>query len=297
MQEALTYLKDAIIEEPQNAEVWVWIAAMIDDLDKQEIFLEKALAIDPRSIPAQRGLAYLQKRKRDQTANTNDHLSDHTSPISPFPAAVQEKPEKPRSQWAKLEQSEVDSLADLELDVDKPEKTAPRTSGIFKNLPHLRPVEIILLGVVVIVFCFIGILAASALFDFDLPLGFLDAKQFQPSSDPPYPGVFLFEDGVYFDIQRHIGLPSQELGMPVSNQVNPTVILWQSQADPEVLSLIYQSGEYQSFQLTSEKKQLYQIQPDHPLAPGLYCLQQAADNPAVEAAYYWCFRIDLQNPE
>ena len=32
---ALEFLKDAIIEEPQNADVWVWIAAIIDDLDKQ----------------------------------------------------------------------------------------------------------------------------------------------------------------------------------------------------------------------------------------------------------------------
>ena len=58
MQEALGFLKDAIIEEPQNADVWVWVAAIIDDLDKQEIFLEKALEIDPHNIPAQRGLAY-----------------------------------------------------------------------------------------------------------------------------------------------------------------------------------------------------------------------------------------------
>ncbi len=45
MQQALEFLKDAIIEEPQNADVWVWIAAIIDDLDKQEIFLEKALVL------------------------------------------------------------------------------------------------------------------------------------------------------------------------------------------------------------------------------------------------------------
>ncbi len=80
----MDFLKDAIIEEPQNADVWVWVAAIIDDLDKQEIFLKKALEIDPQNIPAQRGMAYLQKRKRDQIADQNDHLSDHTSPF-PFP--------------------------------------------------------------------------------------------------------------------------------------------------------------------------------------------------------------------
>ena len=85
MQQALDYLKDAIIEEPQNADVWVWIAAIIDNLDKQEIFLEKALAIDPNNIPAQRGLAYLQKRKTHENNFQGDHLSEHTKPISPNP--------------------------------------------------------------------------------------------------------------------------------------------------------------------------------------------------------------------
>lgn len=51
MQEALEHLKDAIIEEPQNADVWVWVAAIIDDTNKQAIFLEKALEIDPHNIP------------------------------------------------------------------------------------------------------------------------------------------------------------------------------------------------------------------------------------------------------
>ena len=91
MQEALGFLKDAIIEEPQNADVWVWVAAIIDDLDKQEIFLEKALEIDPHNIPAQRGLAYLQKRKQDQAAFPKRSPFRSHSTHFPFPQRKQAK--------------------------------------------------------------------------------------------------------------------------------------------------------------------------------------------------------------
>ena len=111
MQEALTFLKDAIIEEPQNAEVWVWIAAIIDDMDKQAIFLSKALQIDPHNIPAQRGLAYLEKRKRDETSVKDDHLSDHTRPISPFPPSGPRKNTELPQGLSKLTFDELSALA------------------------------------------------------------------------------------------------------------------------------------------------------------------------------------------
>ena len=38
MEQALAHLKDAIVEEPENADVWVWLAAIIEDEDKQTIF-------------------------------------------------------------------------------------------------------------------------------------------------------------------------------------------------------------------------------------------------------------------
>ncbi len=93
--------------------------------------------------------------------------------------------------------------------------------GFFKNLPKLSPFEIVLLGVVVIVFCFIGILAASAIFDIKLPFGPFSINQKVLASEPPYPGVFLFENGIYFDIQQHHGLPSQDVGIPTSFSRRP----------------------------------------------------------------------------
>ncbi len=299
MQEALDFLKDAIIEEPQNAEVWVWVAAIIDDLDKQEIFLKKALEIDPRNIPAQRGLAYLQKRKRDQAAADGDRLSDHTSPISPFPAAGQPEPQKDNSGWSKLDLGEIDDLATSD-DKDQEQNKTPDSEsngGFFKNLPKLSPFEMVMLGVVVIVFCFIGILAASAIFDIDLPFGPFSSGQKGLTSDPPYPGVFLYENDIYFDIQQHHGLPSQDVGIPTSFVSDPTIILWEAEIDPEQLNLIYETGEYISFNIASSQKNKDLLTPQDSLDAGLYCFQQLPADSTVEAASYWCFKIDLSNPQ
>jgi len=83
MEQALAHLKDAIIEEPNNADVWVWLAAIIEDEDKQTIFLKKALEIDPNNKPAQRGLAFIE-RKKYIPPKPGEKLSDYTKPIGVF---------------------------------------------------------------------------------------------------------------------------------------------------------------------------------------------------------------------
>ena len=293
MREALDFLKDAIIEEPQNADVWVWVAAIIDDLDKQEIFLEKALEIDPHNIPAQRGLAYLQKRKQDRAAYQEDHLSDHTQPISPFPASVNQKPNSSESGWTKLNLDDLDDIASFEESrVDNPEKTTVN-EGILKDLPKLSWFEIVLLGVVVVVFVFIGLLAASAIFDVDLPLNFLKGSSSSPATEPPYAGVFLYENDIYFDIQKYEGLPSQDIGIPTSQLPTPTIIIWESNADPERMRLIYETGEYITFQVVQNRHDLNIIQPAEDLGAGLYCFQQMPEISGTQVADYWCFHVDL----
>jgi len=47
MEQALVHLKDAIVEEPENANVWVWLSAIIEDEEKQVIFLKKRLKLTP----------------------------------------------------------------------------------------------------------------------------------------------------------------------------------------------------------------------------------------------------------
>ena len=86
MEQALAHLKDAIVEEPTNAEVWVWLAAIIEDEAKQTIFLKKALELDPSTRPAQRGLAFIE-RKKYIPPKPGEKLSDYTRPIGIFKAA------------------------------------------------------------------------------------------------------------------------------------------------------------------------------------------------------------------
>ncbi len=291
MQEALDFLKDAIIEEPQNAEVWVWVAAIIDDLDKQEIFLKKALEIDPRNIPAQRGLAYLRKRKQDQSAAADDHLSDHTSPISPFPNSSRTKRQQTVAAREDLNLSEIAEIAD---EAGNPAASADNAlkEGLFKDLPKLTPVEIILLGVVVVVFCFIGLLAASALFDIDLPFSSA-GKDLPPSEmEPPYSGIFLYEEEKFLNIPLHQGLPSTDAGMPTSATSDPTIIVWDDSVDLERLNLIYETGVYVPFSTASQRKDLATITPENDLLTGLYCFQQLPVESSLEAASYWCFKVN-----
>ena len=288
MDKAMGFLKDAIIEEPQNADVWVWIAAIIDDVDKQEIFLQKALAINPHNIPAQRGLTYLQKRKKDEASVRGDHLSDHTSPISPFPPQAGTNKRPPVSEWSKLDPDDFPTPPNPPKDIPL-EREKPRQ--FIENMPELTPFEIILLGVVVVVFGFIGILAASAIFDFDLPLRPIFGSRPVLKTEPPYPGVFLYEEGIYFDIKQHEGAPTHDLGIPTSFVTEPVIVLWQKETRLESLNLIYETGEYMPIVRHPEKGTAILIEPEQGLDPGLYCLQQPSEKLDENDALYWCFKI------
>lgn len=289
MKEALEFLKDAIIEEPQNAEVWVWIAAIIDDTEKQAIFLEKALDIDPHNIPAQRGLAYLEKRKRDEASVRNDHLSDYTQPISPFPSTGARKSTQMRNGWSKITDDKLNNLANpTDEKRTVPDQNPEDAPSNFK----LTPFEIGLLGVIALVFCFIGLLASSALFGFELPLEFLQGERTRLVSDPPYPGVFLYENDMFFDMQKYHGLPTQDLGIPTSYQSVPLIVLWQTQADRDQMKLIYETGAYIPIRGEQARNEVVLVQPNRNLQPGLYCFQQLNDPGDITDAFYWCFIVD-----
>lgn len=285
MDQALYHLKDAIIEEPQNADVWVWIAAIIDDIDKQEIFLEKALDIDPQNIPAQRGLAYLQKRKSEQVNNVNDHLSDHTRPISPFPASESGKGEAAFSGWTNVSPSEI-------LDSQDNQNNENGKKGKSQKDPNkLTPFEIFLLSVVVIVFSIIGLLASSAIFNFELPLAFLTTPRPQLKTEPPYAGVFLYENDTFYNIEQYEGLPTSEEAMPISSQKRPLITLWQVIIDPEKMDLIYQNGDFIPFDVFTNKGNAHIIQPIPELSDGLYCLNYNTPSQEIKT-YFWCFNIE-----
>ena len=289
-EEALEHLKDAIIEEPQNADVWVWIAAIIDDLEKQEIFLKKALEINPHNIPAQRGLSYLQNRKGQDNQVVSQALADHTQPISPFPKA----------DGVNQDSQEIGPEAPLAS--NDPLNFARQSGGEGPNaMPgeanlapqRLTPLEIILLAVVVVVFTFIGLLASSAIFDFDLPWGLLTGNRPTLSADPPYPGVFLYDDKIFYDIQAHEGPPVADVGIPASSSSRPVAVFWQTNVDISSLKLLHESGTYINHAAYNSRSKAVLIQPSADLENGLYCLQVLRQQPLTNIDTYYCFRVDL----
>jgi tetratricopeptide (TPR) repeat protein len=285
---ALEHLKDAIIEEPQNADVWVWIAAIIEDPEKQEIFLNKALEIDPHNIPAQRGLSYLQKRMQHEVQVKGEALSDQTQPISPFP-------KKNRSSQLPGEQNRTESTSDALVnltfpDVEVDNRADQREEN--QGLPHLTAFEIILLCVVVIVFAFIGLLASSALFGFDLPWGSLTGNRPRLTAEPPYPGVFLYEQDVFFDMEAHEGPPVANVGIPTSASARPVVLFWGLDVDTNTLKLIHESGSYVDFRLYQSRGEADLVQPSGDLQEGLYCLQEPQTQPPSNLNIYYCFQVE-----
>jgi hypothetical protein len=284
MQTALNFLKDAIIEEPQNADVWVWIAAIIDDPQKQEIFLDKALQIDPTNIPAQRGMAYIQKQKQDADSQQGEHLSDYTKPISPFPNPQKAKKQQESVSWSKISDNEVKKITGS---VEYPTKSEGAEDQAKQKLSLF---ELTLLGIVVLVFCFIGLLAASSIFKFELPLDILSSKKPRLISEPPYPGVFLYENEVFFDIREHTGTPESDLGIPTSFERQPTIVFWETQTTPESLRMIYENGAVIPIGQYLGKGGADIIQPEDDVKNGLYCLQ-GSNTQFNGEPQYWCFIV------
>ncbi len=294
MHKALDFLKDAIIEEPQNAEVWVWIAAIIDDFDKQEIFLEKALEIDPDNIPAQRGLAYLQKRKLAEESAKNEHLSDHTQPISPFPPSQRPKMDDVYGGWSKIRDRDMDDIVPSHSGNSQEDFEEEPVKGK-ENPQKLSIFEFTLLGIVVVVFSFIGLLAASAIFNFELPMDFIWGNRPRLEIDPPYAGVFLYENGAFFDIQEYEGIPTSEVGMPTSFATQPVIVFAEKDTILDNLNLIYQNGAYIPFKSYAGNSESDLLQPVSEVEPGLYCLQQP-ETVSNEDALFWCFKVDILPP-
>ncbi len=111
MEEALKLLRRSAEENPQNADVWVWLSAIIDDEEKQTEFLQKALEIDPENKPAQRGMAFL-KRKKFIAPKPGETLSDHTRPIGVFKTGA-EKPgtQQPVGSLAQVPEPQAEPLS------------------------------------------------------------------------------------------------------------------------------------------------------------------------------------------
>ena len=302
MEQALAHLKDAIVEEPENADVWVWLAAIIEDEDKQTIFLKKALEIDPNNKPAQRGLAFIE-RKKYIPPKPGEKLSDYTKPIGVFkvePAkfSVESTPQP------SAESAPADEVAEPAQPTEEPvstpitEATSNGESATALTTPPLRTpaassrkawVDILIYGVILMAFVVIGILIGTTLLNVDIP--FLTKPTPVLSVLPPSEGVFLLENGQYTEMKLSLNAPQTDDGIPPTAQTQPQVVINNQVIRLERLQFVDEEGNPVAFTTVPAENSTAILSPQEALEPGRYCLVFNLNADHGEALY-WCLQVE-----
>ena len=280
MEQALVHLKDAIVEEPENANVWVWLSAIIEDEEKQTIFLKKALEIDPSNRPAQRGLAFIE-RKKYIPPKPGEKLSDYTKPIGVF---------KSPSQAA----ANVAASAKADRPAPQPQPVAVSPQPVFAPQPAPAPaarhpwLDILLYGLTLTVFIIIGILIGTTLLNVDIP--FLTRPVPVLETQPPSEGVFALNEGQYAEMELFYNLPEIEDGIPQLTDKQPSVVINDLFITLDRLQLINENGEPVAYTTKPAENNMQVLEPTEALLPGRYCLVLKF-NPEKTEALYWCLKV------
>lgn len=281
MEEALTHLKDAIVEEPENADVWVWLSAIIEDEEKQTIFLKKALEIDPGNRPAQRGLAFIE-RKKYIPPKPGEKLSDYTHPIgvfkSPSEAAAHIANKNPIPQvQSQIAQPVLQSGASANQNINP--------TVLSKRKPWL---DILLYGFTLMVFIIIGILIGSTLLEIDIP--FLKKQETILEVLPASNGVFLLEEAGYTEMTMNQAIPEDLAGIPLTVNKTPSIVVYSPLVNINKLLLLDEREENVPFTSTPAEKDSYLITVPTSLTPGRYCLAYSLNETKGENLY-WCLIV------
>lgn len=281
MEEALAHLKDAIVEEPENANVWVWLSAIIDDEDKQTVFLKKALEIDPENRPAQRGLAFIQ-RKKYIPPKAGEKLSDYTRPIGIFNTPDSLTPSQAAAAInAGVQAEAVRPSPQLE----KPE-FSPTPAPVTK--PHRAWLDILLYGLTLTVFVVIGVLVGKTLLNVNLP--FLQKPTPVLSVLPPTEGIYLKIGENYEELKMILGKPNNNQGIPKISLDQPEVVLFDNMVSIESIKFIDSEDKEVPFLVTPAEQRSTILHPRDSLQPGRYCIVHTLD-PKKNQLLYWCFDI------
>jgi len=294
MDLALSHLKDAIIEEPENANVWVWLAAIIEDDAKQTIFLKKALEIDPDNRSAQRGMAYIE-RKKTIPSRPGEKLSDYTRPIGLF-KKDQERPEPVQSTTIPSTSYRSDTLQSPERqtisDPLRSESTGVATSPEFEEAKKKTAwLDIFLYSFILLIFVVIGFLVGSTMLNIELPFLSAPEKIIELPALPTEEGLYLYDSITYLEMEEHQGAPQYEEGIPNTNTQQPGVLIKSSSLVVDGLMFKYEDGSKVSFSTNPVENGSYILIPDQPLLQGLYCIINAPLE-GIGESQYWCFRIN-----
>ena len=293
MEQALAHLKDAIVEEPTNADVWVWLAAIIEDETKQTIFLKKALELDPSNRPAQRGLAFIE-RKKYIPPKPGEKLSDYTRPIGIFKAVpaqiqVEQEPEPSPAPEPQIElppPAVEETPAPAPAAEEPPKKQSTRAQKPLKTKVWL---DVLMYGVTLMVFIVIGILIGTTLLNVNIP--FLTEPTPVLTVLPENEGVFLLENGQFTEMALNLNVPKEETGIPVTKQTLPELVVNNQVISLERLQLLDEAGLPVAFTTRPVKDNIHLLIPQEALAPGRYCIVFTLNVDRNEALY-WCLRVE-----
>lgn len=282
MEEALGHLKDAIVEEPENANVWVWLSAIIEDEDKQTIFLKKALEIDPSNRPAQRGLAFIE-RKKYIPAKPGEKLSDYTRPIGVF----KQSPVTPSQAAAHV--AEQNPMPEPTPATQTTSATQSQTVQAAQTTSTRKPwLDIMLYGLTLMVFIIIGILIGSTLLNIEIP--YLSRPTQVLAVVPSADGVFILENDQFVEMTINQVLPDNLDDIPVTQSLKPEIVINTSVINMNQLEMRDQNDQSVAYHAIAAEYDMHLVTPEIDLTPGRYCLVYPL-NPTKGENLYWCLRV------
>jgi Tfp pilus assembly protein PilF len=73
-----------VARDEQNAQAWLWLSGVVDDLEDRKVCLENVLKIDPDNAAARKGLAWVQQQVQQQMQRQEVQVASPSEPVSPF---------------------------------------------------------------------------------------------------------------------------------------------------------------------------------------------------------------------
>lgn len=284
---ALEHLKNAVVEEPKNPEVWVWLAGIVDDEEKQRVFLNKALELDPDNVAAQRGIAYLQRQKYvpSQSPVTENKLATEKSPQSEDELALEYPNPNDLTMHVETFAKQVDAIGDPQA---PSQAQIVRESKTLKTKPKRSIVDILIYGLTLIVFTIIGILIGATIKNRNIiPPEPTEQAQISPQS--PGDGVFLSVNNVFYKMALGQNEPPADDGIPSIMARLPKIVVNNALLIPTKLKLLDENNNDISFTVDENPDTSFTISPTSGLAPGQYCLLHPISD--ENQAFYWCFKV------
>lgn len=114
------------------------------------------------------------------------------------------------------------------------------------------------------------------------------------SSEPPYFGVFLEEDGELVEMVQFRGKPDSPTatGIPSTSNPEPVIVMWNPDVVLEFLNMSSLTGAGQiSYNVSPREGDILEIRPVQSLANDTYCLTQGDPLLPFQSLSNWCFRV------